>query len=127
VGRNMPRGTLLPTWTSCRACPRLRCTNKSIFLAEPPERSPPSSPLGNLNLYQLFGALMRRWRTRFYMEEKTEPAKVQLNDPLPGCWATSCSIRRKNTVPNPAPNSFCRGKNYDASVGRERSLKLHPE
>jgi len=34
----------------------------------------------------------------------------QLEESLPGCWATSCSIRRNNRVPNPASTSgfFCR-------------------
>jgi len=33
------------------------------------------------------------------------PDKVQLEEPLPGCWATFSSIRRKTPVPNPAPTS----------------------
>jgi len=43
VQRNMPSGTSLPIWTSCRACSRKEIkfwpnsTNRSIFLAEPPE------------------------------------------------------------------------------------------
>jgi len=64
------------------------------------------------------------------------PAKELLEEPLPGCWAALCSIRRNNPVPNSAPTSSrsnmpigtrmdyrCRGKDGRASVGREGSPK----
>ncbi|XP_037731536.1 uncharacterized protein LOC119562421 [Drosophila subpulchrella] len=48
------------------------------------------------------------------------------------CWSTSCTIRRNNPVPNPAPTAYweseldCRwrGKDGKASVGREGSFIL---
>jgi len=66
----------------------LRCTNISIFLAEPPViRFPTSSPFGNdrTSPPPATWQLQRKWKTRWILQGggKTTPAKGQLEEPLP--------------------------------------------
>jgi len=132
----MPSGTSLFTWISCRAC--LRKTSKIWSVIWSPTTSPlvlryhhhllgslsgAIGPLAFIGRRKLGRPLRNSWRSH--------------SQPLPGCWATSCSISGSIPFPFRLPLSqgpICLlglgaglrwlGKDGEASMGREGSFNL---
>jgi len=116
VGRS---GTSLPSSTSCRNCPRResrfwpkefgyvvlkylfsRTISDKLYIGTPQDSTSTSFLAAKAEMEDALDSIGKR--------KKGRPLRDSWRchyQPLPGCWATSCSIRRNNPIPSPAPSS----------------------
>ncbi|XP_037731511.1 uncharacterized protein LOC119562391 isoform X1 [Drosophila subpulchrella] len=118
----MTTGTSPHISTSCRTYPRRERSRTTGTISDELSTGGPQDSTSTS--YLAAKAEMEDALASIGRRKKKAPAKGQLEKPLPGCWATSCSIRRNNHVPSPTPTSF--RSNMLSAFGAGLQMARHP-
>jgi len=73
-----------------------RSISDELSIEEPLDSTSTSYLAAKVEMEDAPASIRRRKRCRLL-----RPSWRSHNQPLPGCWATTCNIRKNNTVPNP--------------------------